>query len=48
MLINVWEAPDENKMKADTKLVIILYSQIFERKSTAPSSGDFCRIADLD
>ena len=35
-------------MKADTKLTVVMCSQIFDRKTTAPSSGDFCRLADSD
>ena len=32
--------PDK-KMKADTKLTVIMYCQIFGKKSVAPSSGNF-------
>ena len=35
-------------MKADTKLSIIMCSQIFEMKSTALFSNNVCRLADLD
>ena len=30
-------------MKADTKVKVVIWYQIFDKKSTAPSSGDFCR-----
>ena len=38
----------KTKMQADTKLTIAMCSQIFNRKSTAPSSFDFCWLAHLD
>ena len=35
--------PDENKKnKADTKIPVVMWCQNFDRKSTAPSSVDFC------
>ena len=33
----------ETKMKADTKLTVVMCYQIVARKSVAPSSGDFRR-----
>ena len=36
LLINI-------KINADTKVIVVMQCQIFDRKSTAPSSGDFRR-----
>ena len=33
--------PVKTKMKADTKLTVVMCCHIFDRRSTAPSSGDF-------
>ena len=38
----------KTKMKADTKRTVVMSSQIFYGKSTAPSSSNCCRLADLD
>ena len=48
MFIDTWDSHNETKMKADTKLTLVMCSQIFDRKSTAPSSSDFCPLTDLD
>ena len=45
---DAWDSPDEKKIKADTKLTVAKCSQIFDRKTTAPSCGDLRRLADLD
>ena len=39
----VFGLPGKTKMKADTKLTVVLCCQIFAGKSVAPSSGDFWR-----
>ena len=41
MFIYVWGLPNQKKQKADTKLTVVMWCQIFDRKSTAPSSGHF-------
>ena len=42
VFIEVCGLPDQYKMKADTKITVVMWCQIFNRKSVAPSSGDFC------
>ena len=34
--------PGAKKRKAQTKLTVIMCGQICDRRSVAPSSGDFC------
>ena len=36
-----WGLPSQNKKKADTKLAVVMCCQIFDRRSTAASSGHF-------
>ena len=36
--------PMNTKMKADKKLTVLMCSQVLDRKSTAPSRGDFRRL----
>ena len=43
MYRGVFGLPGKNKMKANTKLTVVMCCQIFHRKSVAPSSGDFRR-----
>ena len=38
----------KTKQKAETKLTIVICSQIFDWKSTTTSSSNFCWLADLD
>ena len=33
----------ETKIKVYTKLTVVMFCQICDRSSVAPSSGDFCR-----
>ena len=33
----------DTQVKADTKMSVVMWCQIFDRKSIVPSSGDFCR-----
>ena len=39
--IGIWGIPDQNKMKAYTKLTVVMCCQIDDWKYTAPSSGRF-------
>ena len=40
----VFGLPSKNKkMKAYTKLTVVMCCHICDRRSVAPSSGDFCR-----
>ena len=39
----VWGLPGTNKMKAYTKLAVVMCCPICDRRSLAPSSGVFCR-----
>ena len=39
----IWGPPSEKKMKADTKLTVVMCCQIIAKRHTAPSSGRFRR-----
>ena len=39
----IFGLPGRNKMKAYTKLTVVMCCPICDRRSIAPSSGDFCQ-----
>ena len=43
VFINVYALPVQNKMNTDTKVTVVMWCKIFDRMSTAPSSGHFFR-----